>query len=173
MGYNYTLAKRMRSCRGLGALDLLMNKTSYVAGESPWYSITGAQPDSEVHWSSTKNGLPTGENDAYYNHNTNAAGVWSGAGGAWTNEQVGQWTKTVQVGNESDSITFQVLPAGVTSTPGGGNVYVPPSQQQQQKPSNQPGFFDETIDLFGYDLPKWAVYAVGAGAIYWTFFKKK
>lgn len=166
--FNYGVAARLRNFRGLGALDLLMNKSNYTVGEAPFFTVTGGTPEMPVLWSSTKNGLPTGEANTDYGHKTDAVGVWSGAGGNWTNENVGQWTKSVKIGSEVDTAAFQVLPAGVQST-GGGNVYIPPSQQQR----NQPGFFDEEMNLFGYDLPKWLVYGAGAGLLYWTFFKKK
>ena len=155
----YTLHGR---ARGLGALDLLINKTNFTVGEAPGYSVSGAGINAPILWSSTRNGLPTGENLSDYGHKTDGVGVWGGAGGNWTIDHTGQWTKTVKVGEETDSVVFQVLPSPSDPRPTVQYVTVPGAAQANS----------DTIDLFGYQLPKMAVY-IGAAIGAYLLLKKK
>lgn len=166
--FNTVAQARLRGLCGLGALDLLINKSTFLVGEAPGYSISGAAINAPILWSSTKNGLPTGETLSDYGHKTDGVGVWAQAGGNWTVDQVGQWTKTAKVGDETDSVVFQVLPAGGGQQTTGGTVYVPVSSAPKPLPSAH-----DTINLLGYDLPAWAVYGGAALAAYLLFFKKK
>lgn len=156
----------MNGC-GLGALDLAINKSTFVVGEAPGYSVSGAAIDSPILWSSVRNGLPTGENLTDYGHKTDAMGVWSAPGGNWTAEHVGQWSKSVKVGDEVDSVIFQVLP-----TSGASNSTNAPSNVPVIQPATSPGFFDGDVDLFGYKIPKIAAYGGGALALYLLLKKK-
>ena len=83
---------------------------SYAAGQSTTYSIHCAPPNSEILWSSTLNGASTGETLAYYGQNTDGNGHWSGAGGAWTEANLGAWTKTATVGSAAETVAFTVTP---------------------------------------------------------------
>ena len=154
---------------GLGALDLAINKSTFVVGEAPGYSVSGGAINAPILWSSVRNGLPTGETLTDYGHKTDSMGVWSQAGGNWTAEHVGQWSKSVKVGDEVDSVVFQVLPASGTQT----TTTPAPTPTTTPAPPKASGFFDGTIDLFGYELPKAAVYIGGALAAYLLFFKKR
>lgn len=87
---------------------LAIDKTSYVTGESPLYAVTNAVPSSPIYWSSTRNGAPTGEDNAFYGHYTDTNGNWSGGGAAWTNADAGSWTKTINVGGQTSAVAFQV-----------------------------------------------------------------
>ena len=165
--FNSLAQARLRGLCGLGALDLQINKASFLVGEAPGYSVSGGAINAPLLWSSTRGGAPTGENDSDYGHKTDTVGVWTGAGGNWATDQTGQWSKTVKVGGETDSVVFQVLPPGGQSTTG-GTVYVPVPSPNRPLPS-----VNDTINLFGYELPAWAVYGGAALAVYLLVFKKK
>lgn len=166
--FNSLAQARLRGLCGLGALDLQINKASFLVGEAPGYSVSGGAINAPLLWNSTKNGAPTGENDSDYGHKTDQVGVWTGAGGNWTTDQIGQWTKTVKNGGEIDSVVFQVLPTSGQSNTTGGTVYVPVPSPSRPLPS-----VNDTINLLGYELPAWGVYGGAALAIYLLFFKKK
>jgi hypothetical protein len=87
---------------------LTMDKTSYLVGETPLYTVRNAPPNSPVYWSSTVGGNPTGEVRAFYGHYTDSGGNWSGYGGTWTDANVGVWTKTVDIGSQSSTYMFSV-----------------------------------------------------------------
>lgn len=163
--------RRQLSGCGLGALDLAINKSTFIVGEAPGYSVSGAAVNSPVLWSSVRNGLPTGENLTDYGHKTDAMGVWSAPGGNWTAEHIGQWSKSVKVGDEVDSVVFQVLPAAgaSSSTNAPTNAPITTTTTTTQKAD---GFLDGEIDLFGYKVPKIAAYGGGALLAYLLFKKK-
>lgn len=152
--------------RGLGALDLQINKGIFSVSEAPFYTVTGAAPDAAVLWSSTRDGLPTGETLTDYGHRTDGVGVWSQAGGNWTIDHIGQWTKTVKVGGETDTVAFQVLPVPGVASPAVQTVTVPGATQVPVAPA------DDTIELFGYQLPRMAVY-IGGGLLAYLLLRKK
>lgn len=157
---NTALIKRQRRAGlngcGLGALDLAINKSAFVVGEAPGYTVSGAAINSPVLWNSTKNGLPTGENLSDYGHKTDGVGVWSSSGGAWLPEHQGYWTKTVSVGGETDTVSFQVLPqSGNQPLSTGGSL---PRAQVAQSPQSE-GWLTGDFDLGGYKIPKIAAYA--------------
>jgi Peptidase family M23 len=80
-----------------GPLKIKVNKTSYRAGESPLYTVEDAPPDARLYWTSTRNGVPTGEVEAFYGHHADANGNWSGYGGPWSGADAGTWTKTISI----------------------------------------------------------------------------
>lgn len=166
--FSYGVAKRVRSFRGLGAIDLLVNKSVFSVGEAPMYSVTGAVPNADIAWSSTRDGLPTGENQSTYGQKTDALGVWGGAGSPFSPTQVGTWTKTASIGGANDTASFQVLPLATTGA--GANVVLVPSGNQ--KPAAQAGWLDGDIEILGVKIPKAAAYAGGA-LIAWMVLKKK
>jgi hypothetical protein len=68
---------------------------SYIpAGGSVTYSITGAQPNSPIYWSSWRNGSVT-ENNAFYGHYTDANGNWSLPSDPMNDQ--GLWAKVTKV----------------------------------------------------------------------------
>lgn len=89
-------------------VQLLVDKSSYNVGESPLYTVIGP-PNSRILWSSTLNGAPTGEVDADYGHVTDGNGQWSGYGSAWTQSQVGSWTKQIKIADRTAQASFEVL----------------------------------------------------------------
>lgn len=149
---------------GLGALDLQMNKSAYYVGEAPTYTVTGAKPETPILWTSTQNGVASGEQNADYGQRTDASGAWSSSGSAFGTAQQGQWVKTASVGGETDTAPFQVLPLGVQQPTPGGVYYV--GVPAASKPAS------DTINLFGYALPSYAVY-IGAAVLLWFMFKGK
>ncbi len=93
-----------------GAMQLTLNKTIYNAGETPTYTISGAPPNTDVLWSSWKDGVSTGEVDAFYGHTTNALGNLPGvAGYAWAPRNAGSWVKSARVGSRQADATFSVI----------------------------------------------------------------
>ncbi len=171
---NATLNQRRRGLAGcgMGALSLAMNKSNFLVGEAPGYSIAGAQAAQPVFWSSTKNGLPTGENLSGYGHTTDAQGVWAGVGNQWTNEQQGAWTKTATVGGESATVAFQVMPqSGGQPTTTGTPVIVQTTTPAAQPTTN--GWLTGDFDFGGYKIPKVAAYAAAAFVVYTMFGRKR
>jgi hypothetical protein len=95
----------------------------YTVGSSTTYSISGAPASSPIYWSSTLNGQPTGEDQAFYNQFTDANGNWSAVGGAWQSQQVGGWKKTASIGSAPDTtVSFQVIPSLDPVAPFGGTT---------------------------------------------------
>ena len=82
----------------------------YAVGDATTYSIHCAPPNSPIYWSSTKDGVGTGEVQVYYGQNTDANGHWSAATSPWTAAYLGHWTKTAQVGANSVSVAFDITP---------------------------------------------------------------
>lgn len=78
--------------------DFLMDKTDYSVGQAAYYGVTNVTPNAGIYWSSTKNGVSTGETCANYGQTTNSAGTWTSYGNAWTSNDIGTWTKTVYIG---------------------------------------------------------------------------
>ncbi len=91
------------------ALTLSMNKTAYFVGETPFYTVTNAPPNTPIYWSSTRNGASTGEVNAFYGHYTDANGNFSAYGGPWQDVQTGTWTKSVTIGGRTSTFGFSVL----------------------------------------------------------------
>jgi hypothetical protein len=57
--------------------------------------VTGNLANQKIVWSSTKNGVSTGESNAYYNQNFDSKAYWSGSASApWSLSDIGSWTKT-------------------------------------------------------------------------------
>lgn len=84
----------------LGAigLSLFTDKTTYLVGEKPIFSLVGAVPGSTIAWTSFKDGEPTGEYNATYGGQAiGANGTAELEGGAWTEDQIGSWQKQVAV----------------------------------------------------------------------------
>jgi hypothetical protein len=102
---------------------LTMDHPVYAVGQAPVYTISGALPNTRILWSSTLNGVSTGEVNAYYGQNTDANGNWSAPGGAWSAANIGTWTKTANVGGFNGTVTFQVRSDAVSQYLGSVGVY--------------------------------------------------
>jgi hypothetical protein len=105
-------------------LTLSVDKTSYGIGEVTLYNVSGAQPNSQILWSSWKDGVSTGEVDAFYGHFTDAQGRWSGQSAPWTTADVASnYTKQVRIAGMTAQAIFEIIPtppiwAGWTPLPG-------------------------------------------------------
>jgi hypothetical protein len=84
--------------------------THRAVGQTSLWTITGADPNSQIAWSSTINGEATGENDAYYGQTTDASGAWSGYGSAWKPSDVGHWVRKIHIGDRFKTVGFDVSP---------------------------------------------------------------
>ncbi|WP_460850001.1 PLL family lectin [Phytohabitans suffuscus] len=92
----------------VGVTSVAIDKSPYLVEETPTYRVTG-QPNTPILWSSWKDGVSTGEVDAYYGQNTDHSGRWSGTGPAWTSNDVSEgWVKQVKVGDRTAQVSFQV-----------------------------------------------------------------
>ncbi len=78
----------------LAGLSFSMDKANYVVGQKPIYRISGAVPGSQIAWTSYKDGVATGEYQAFYgdyvDEDGNATIV---AVQPWDASHVGQWEK--------------------------------------------------------------------------------
>ena len=89
---------------------LTSDRINYLVGEAPFYQIAGAPANQPVQWIITR----SGNAPVYYSdpsQRTDAAGNWSGSGGAWTAALTGFYTITAQVGAWSARTCFTVIPA--------------------------------------------------------------
>lgn len=83
-----------------------VDKTAFQVGDEVTFVVTG--PPLQVRWSSTVNGQPSGETDAYYGHVINVTdGVFT-LTTRWTDTRVGTWVKRVNVGGVTAEVTFEV-----------------------------------------------------------------
>jgi hypothetical protein len=177
----------MNGLRGLGALQLSLNSFTQYTGQPPTYTITGAQPNADIYWSSLKNGESTGEVRSFYGHKTDGNGNWSATTGPWPPGLEGNWWKTAHVGDESSTVQFQILAAqpvssGVSSppvTPVTGMVPLPapwntqayqyPNYYAPPQRSVAPVEPNDSISILGLEVPRLVVYGVAALAA-WKFF---
>ncbi|HEX6683226.1 MAG TPA: hypothetical protein VF062_10540 [Candidatus Limnocylindrales bacterium] len=90
-------------------LTLRTDATRYDVGQQPRYTVIGATPNSPICWSSWQDGVPV-EGNACYGQQTDGAGAWTGLGPAWTNANLGAWTRRVMVAGQSVDVSFQVGP---------------------------------------------------------------
>jgi hypothetical protein len=109
---------------GLLTLALRTDKSSYLVGEKPVYTLQNAQPGSVVKWTSFKDGQPTGEYEENYGGIIGNIGGAELTGGPWTEAQAGRWQKIAVVfapdGSRSTAeVFFNVQPtaSAVTTTP--------------------------------------------------------
>lgn len=108
---------------GILSLSLAVDKPSYLVGESPTYTLQNAVPGSIVKWTSFKNEQPTGEYEEVYEGGV--IGTYGGAelmGGAWTDDQVGNWQKIATViapdgSRQTAQVKFTVNKLATTATP--------------------------------------------------------
>ena len=77
-----------------------LNKTAFTVGDEAQYTVTGP-PGAPIFWSSSKNGVSTGEHYSFYGHYLDANGMWSTWAGTWPASAVGSWVKYVHVGTQT------------------------------------------------------------------------
>ena len=73
------------------------------------YAVTGPA-NQPIYWSSWRNGVPTGEDNSFYGHYTNADGVFTATVGAWTPGTEGHWIKQINIGGVLRQVEFDVTP---------------------------------------------------------------
>jgi hypothetical protein len=123
----FIAAKRSRGMRGLrrgmGAaipLQLSVDSPQMIVGQAAKFRLIGAPPNSEIYWSSYKNGAATGELNASYQQFTEANGT---AEIVFTPEadHVGKWVKEILLKDGAGQIytamvQFSVFPATSVQT---------------------------------------------------------
>ena len=154
----------LQGLAGAIPLSLSVDNTTQEVGKTYKYRIVGAPPGATLYWTSFKDGIATGEHNANYE-----GGVVDSNGTvetSWTPapEHVGLWTKQLAVQDAQGAwslaqVQFRVVPANSAAAP----------PQQAQLISYQGG--GDTINVFGYDLPSYAVYGGGLLAA-WFIWKK-
>lgn len=101
--YNLKISVKHYSAPSYGygsvTTTFLMDKTDYKVGDSAYYGVQNAAPNQTIYWSSSKNGVSTGEVCSSYGQTTNSAGTWSGYGNSWTSSDVGTWNKIMYIGS--------------------------------------------------------------------------
>jgi hypothetical protein len=90
-----------------------------AVGESPGWTVTGADPNSAILWSSTLNSADTGEHDLDYGLVTDDQGNWSGTGSPWRSNDVGRWVRKIHVGDRIKTLGFEIVgpDGGVEDSP--------------------------------------------------------
>src|ERR1700720_1237296 len=88
---------------------LTVDSSTHMIGESTVYQITGAPANAEILWSSWKNGVSTGEVNAYYGQNTDANGNWNALAGPWPAGDVGGWKKQASIAGTGISVSFTIV----------------------------------------------------------------
>ena len=96
-----------------------MNKTAFLVGDEAYYTVTGP-PGAPIYWSSSKNGVSTGESYSFYGHYLDANGMWSAWAGTWPASTVGSWVKYVHIGTQTVqtaqvAFTVSALPVAVVT----------------------------------------------------------
>lgn len=87
-------------------ITFTVDRSNYLSGEGTHYRISGAPPNTPIFWSSTRNGISTGETNAYYDHVTDENGNWEATGGAFDAETMGgSWTKEARIGVDGPVLT--------------------------------------------------------------------
>lgn len=145
--------------RMLAAIDasLAVDKSAYVVGEFPTFAIIGARPGAQVLWTSWRNGEAI-EYEASHGEVIGANGTAELSHPAFTTDDVGYWEKQIIIKGDDGSRTlaqvfFTVNPTAAVPAPGPAAT-APAS------------FFDQTITLFGAQIPTWVVLGGGALLLY-------
>lgn len=160
-----TYSNSLMGMLGVIGLSLSMDKATYKVGESPIYRITGAIPGATIAWSSTKNGQQTGEYQASYGAKVDANGTAEVTGGAWTDADKGQWTKTAMI----------LKPDGTYDLSNVASFSVIAAQAAQPSPTQSPSagsFLDGnvTLPVIG-SVPKVGA-LIGAGVLAYFLTKR-
>lgn len=153
--------------RMIGAIEasLAVDKSAFIVGEFPTFAIIGARPGSQVLWTSWQNGEAK-EYEASHGEVIGANGTAELAHPAFTTDDVGYWEKQIIIKGDDGSrqlaqVFFTVNPVAA----------VPAGPAPATMPGAGAGFFDQTINLFGAQIPTWL--ALGAGALLLYKFTKR
>jgi hypothetical protein len=133
-------------------LTLTTDKQVYQVGEAPAFSVTGGIPGVGILWSAYKN-------DALVELQR-AEGVFNGFGNyvsvgpTLTANDAGHWVRQIFVNNGQGSslvaqVVFDVEPVAATPAPSPAPIPEPEA----------PAFFNQTTELFGQQVPTWALFA--------------
>ena len=149
---------------------LSVNPVTQAVGYATIFSITGGPPNAEIAWSSTLNGVPTGEDHAMYaGQVTDANGNWSASGGNWPASMAGEWEKIAYVYPPDGTppwtahVSFRVV-AGQGAPPQTLPTGTPPPTNTGQ-PGGSP--LSGTFNIGGYQVPKVAAYiTIGAAVLF-------
>lgn len=151
----------------LGALSFSMNRSAYAVGERPTYSITGAQPGGQIAWTSFKDGVATGEYQAFYGQYTDEQGNWSEqAVQPFSEADVGVWQKQAIVISSVNAPNDTIETAQFFFTVGS-----PAGANEPGQPSSGGGLFGGSINLFGVQIP--TIVLIGGGVVALLAFSKK
>ncbi len=155
---NYGNQQTLLGALGVIGLALSTDKSSYLVGEKPLYTVTAAIPGSAVTWSSYKDEVATAEHNVDYGHVISPNGTAELEGGAWTESDVGRWQKEVIVtapdGTMSRAEAFFVVRSSAPVAPG-------------TTPAPSTGILDQQIDLpLVGRVPLVGALAAGGLAIY-------
>jgi len=118
-------------------LSLTIDTPYQVVGGAPKFTLIGAQPGATILWSSYKNGTATAEFNAAYGQVVEVNGTAQLTGGAWTTDDIGNWTKEVLIQspdgtNNRAMVQFRVSAAATSTAPttpaaqAGGNFWETP-----------------------------------------------
>jgi hypothetical protein len=153
----------MRLLRAVKA-SLSADKPAYFVGDQATYRIIAAKPGARVLWSTWKNG----ESLEYEKSNGEVIGGNGTAElthPAFADEDVGYWERIVSIVNDADG-TRDAAQIFFTVSP----VTPPASTLPATIPQPQ-GFFDQTMNLFGTQVPTWLV--IGGGIFLFIKLTKK
>jgi len=141
------MAWRLRGLGGAIPITLRIDSPVQRVGQKGKYLIIGAPPNSEIFWSSYKNGVATGELNASYGHRTEANGTASiDMGAPWSDDQQGAWIKEILIKDEAG----QIYTAMTTF-----NVYPAISTEPATSAASGGGILSTTFDLGGTSIPVW------------------
>lgn len=173
----------------LAGLSFSMDKQNYIVGQRPIYRISGAVPGSQIAWTSYKDGVATGEYQAFYgDYVDNEGNATITAVQPWDASHVGTWEKHAIIipptwpnGTlENGRFVFNVVGIGdTTPTPGPAPVPTPtPTPMPTPMPTPVPvpvetggggisEIFEGTVELpVVGEVPKVALIAGGALLIF-------
>jgi|SRR5882672_4876562 len=139
------------------AVQVVADKSAYYVGDTPMFSIIGARPGSQILWTSFLNGLAF-EYDVDSGETIGPNGTAQLYGAPFTSDDVGQWQRQVTINAPDGSSSIAQTVFAVNPIPVA--VGVAPA----------PGFFDQSVSLFGAQIPTWVLLG---GAVAFLLFKKK
>lgn len=144
----------MRMLRAVKAA-LSADKQAYLVGDAATYRIIAAKPGARVLWSSWRNGDNI-EWEADHGEVIGGNGTAELTHPVFADSDVGYWERIVRIVNDVDGTQDAAQIFFTVSAPapaGSGVPAIIPTQPQ--------GFFDQTITLFGAQVPTWVVISGG------------
>lgn len=132
---------------------LSADKQAYLVGDSPTFRIIAAKPGARVLWSTWKNGDNI-EWEADHGEVIGGNGTAELTHPAFDDDDVGYWERIVTIVNDADGTQDAAQIFFTVSAPQAATV-------PAVVPVQAPGFFDQTITIFGAQVPTWVV--IGGG----------